>query len=295
MVLRQLEYLDALVREGHFGRAAEACHVSQPALSTGLQRLEAELGLTLIRRGHRFDGLTPDGEALLRWARSALASIDGLAAEASRLRGSLSGQLRLAMIPSVAARAGDLLAPFIAEHAGVQVRLSTAPFGEILAGIERHDLDGGFLYLSDDVPAHFNALQLYRDDLVLLTTRPGWDVPEGPVSWMRAATMPLALLEPAMQNRQLIDRAFRAAGVEPEVQIEADSVEALVDLGCSGGACIVAHAWIRDRRLPPGARVHPLEDPEVAPVVGLVTRAGPLAPPIARLLRQELAMPLSSR
>ena len=78
MFLRQLEYLTALARERHFGRAAEACHVSQPALSAAIRKLERELGLPLVKRHQRYDDLTPEGRALLPWAQQALAGLDGL-------------------------------------------------------------------------------------------------------------------------------------------------------------------------------------------------------------------------
>ena len=65
MLLRQLEYLNALAREGHFGRAAEACHVSQPALSAGIRKLETELRVQIVQRGQRFEGFTPEGTQLL--------------------------------------------------------------------------------------------------------------------------------------------------------------------------------------------------------------------------------------
>ena len=69
MFIRQINYLLALSKTEHFGRAAEACHVSQPALSTAIQHLEEELGVTIIRRGQRFQGFTKEGERLLQWAR----------------------------------------------------------------------------------------------------------------------------------------------------------------------------------------------------------------------------------
>src|SRR5579875_1701537 len=65
MVIRQFEYLVALARERHFGRAAEACHVTQPTLSAAIRQLEEELGAPIIERGHRFLGLTPQGKVAL--------------------------------------------------------------------------------------------------------------------------------------------------------------------------------------------------------------------------------------
>jgi DNA-binding transcriptional LysR family regulator len=71
-VIDKLEYLMALARERHFGRAAEACGVTQPTLSAGIKQLEAMLGVLLVQRGSRFIGFTPEGERTLDWARRIL-------------------------------------------------------------------------------------------------------------------------------------------------------------------------------------------------------------------------------
>ena len=91
MLLRQLEYFVAVARERHFARAAESCYVSQPALSTSIAKLERELSVTLIHRGQNFEGLTPEGERLVVWAKRVLAEHDALKAEAAAMR---SGHLR---------------------------------------------------------------------------------------------------------------------------------------------------------------------------------------------------------
>lgn len=65
MLLRQLEYLVALARERHFARAAAACFVSQPSLSAAIRRLEHELDVPIVRRGRRYEGLTPEGEVVI--------------------------------------------------------------------------------------------------------------------------------------------------------------------------------------------------------------------------------------
>jgi len=94
MFIRQIGYLVALAKTGHFGRAAESFHASQPALSIALQNLEAELGVMLMQRGKRFQGLTPEGERLLEWARQVQADCDGMRQAEVQLRGSLSGCYR---------------------------------------------------------------------------------------------------------------------------------------------------------------------------------------------------------
>ena len=73
----------AVARERHFARAAESCYVSQPALSTSIAKLERELSVTLINRGQNFEGLTPEGERLVVWAKRVLAEHDALKAEAA--------------------------------------------------------------------------------------------------------------------------------------------------------------------------------------------------------------------
>src|SRR5579862_3430063 len=73
--IRQLDYLVTLAREKHFAKAAEACHVSQPALSSALRSLEKELGIMIVQRGRRFMGFTAEGERVLAWAQQTLASL----------------------------------------------------------------------------------------------------------------------------------------------------------------------------------------------------------------------------
>src|ERR1700743_3094535 len=99
MLLRQLEYFVAVARERHFARAAEACYVSQPALSASIAKLERELNVTLINRGRNFEGLTLEGERLVVWAKRVLAVHDGLKAEAAAMRSGISGSLRLGTGP----------------------------------------------------------------------------------------------------------------------------------------------------------------------------------------------------
>src|ERR1700742_175841 len=100
MLIRQLTYLVALAKEQHFGRAAEACNVSQPALSGAIRSIEKELGVTIVQRGRRFEGFTSDGERVLAWARRALADCEGLRQAASITREDPQGTLRIGAIPT---------------------------------------------------------------------------------------------------------------------------------------------------------------------------------------------------
>ena len=102
MTLRQLRYFDALARHGHFGRAAEACAISQPALSMQIKELEEALGGALLERGARQVALTRFGEELAQRVRDILRSVDELGDFARASRDDSSGRLRIGMIPTIA-------------------------------------------------------------------------------------------------------------------------------------------------------------------------------------------------
>ena len=95
MVSRQLEYLVALAREKHFGRAAEACHVSQPTLSAAIRLLEEDLGATIVERRHRFVGLTPQGRMAVEHAHRILAETENLRLGLEEIDKGLTGRLRI--------------------------------------------------------------------------------------------------------------------------------------------------------------------------------------------------------
>src|SRR5258708_16390427 len=102
VTLRQLRYFDALARHGHFGRAAEACAISQPALSMQIKELEDALGGMLLERSARQVALTRFGEDLARRVRDILRSVDELGDFARASRDRLAGRLRIRMIPTIA-------------------------------------------------------------------------------------------------------------------------------------------------------------------------------------------------
>src|SRR5215468_558333 len=100
--LRQLRYFVSLARHAHFGRAAEACAISQPALSMQIKELETVLGGVLLERGARQVSLTRFGEELARRVRDILRSVDELGDFARASQNRLAGRLRIGMIPTIA-------------------------------------------------------------------------------------------------------------------------------------------------------------------------------------------------
>src|SRR4029453_4037737 len=107
-MLDKLEYLMALARERHFGRAPDACGGTQPTLAAGIKQLEETLGVLLVQRGSRFIGFTPEGERTLDWARRIVGDARAMREEIKALKQGLTGQLRIGAIPTTLPLRGAL-------------------------------------------------------------------------------------------------------------------------------------------------------------------------------------------
>ena len=111
-MIDKLDFILALAREKHFGRAAEACGVTQPTLSAGVKQLEEQMGVLLVNRGSRFQGFTPEGERVLEWARRIVGDTRAMREEINALRHGLTGHLRIAAIPTALAMVAALTTPY---------------------------------------------------------------------------------------------------------------------------------------------------------------------------------------
>ncbi len=281
MLLRQLEYLTALDHERHFGRAADSCHVSQPALSAALSRLEDELGVPLVRRGRRFEGFTPEGERVLVWARRTLADAEGLAQEVQRLRGGLEGTLRLGAIPTSLGATVRITTRFRSRHPRMCIEVRSLTSREIAAGLRAGKLDAGLTYVDNEPLENVRALPLWREHYSVV----GAGARAATISWAKAAELPLCLLTQDMQNRRIVDAAFAAAGTTPSPVIETNSVSTLIAHARSGLSAVAADTWLLAHPLPPDMRAIPLVDPVVEYTIGLVaSAASPASPMVVELL-----------
>ncbi|MGW2821366.1 LysR family transcriptional regulator [Streptomyces sp. NPDC001443] len=196
MLLRQPEYLVALARERHFARAAAACHVSQPSLSAAISRLEHELGVPVVRRGRRYEGLTLEGEVVLARAHRILAERDALHQELSMLRGGLAGTLRLAVVPTALPVASLLTTPFCDRHPRARVALESLSSADITQGLGGFELDAAMTYLEDDALRNVRRIPLHEERYVLLTPVGGALGEARAARWPQAAELPLCLLGP---------------------------------------------------------------------------------------------------
>jgi DNA-binding transcriptional LysR family regulator len=272
VLFRQLEYLVALAREGHFGRAAQSCSVSQPSLSEGIRKLEEEFKIPLIQRGRYSSGLTPEGERVAAWARQILADRDALQDEVHAMRTGLSGQVRIGAVPSAATAVPRLTDALCTRHPMLTAHVAgDLTSSDILSRLRDFSLDAAVTYLDEEVREAFRTVPLYRERHVLLTGAGSALGEGGPVAWADAATLPLCLLAPSMRGRRMIDVGFSAEQAQPVVRVETDSfASVLAHVATGRWSGIVPLAWLHAFRLPLGLTAVPMVESSAAAEIGLI-------------------------
>jgi DNA-binding transcriptional LysR family regulator len=227
MDIRQLQYLVALARDKHFTHAAHACNVSQPTLSGRIRQLEQELGVPIVERGHRFHGLTPDGERVLKWAHAILENWTSLQQDIAARRhsaGPLAGRLSIGVIPSALPMVALMTKVIQLRHPGIELTVLSQSSIEILRHLEEFAIDIGLTYLDNEPIEGMRSEAVYMERYCLLVRSDHELADASSVTWAEAAKQPLCLLTPDMQNRRIIDRAFRAANSAPIPRLETNSV-----------------------------------------------------------------------
>jgi DNA-binding transcriptional LysR family regulator len=300
MISRKYLYLIALAREKHFGRAAAACHVSPSTLSAAIRDLETELGVAVVERGKQFAGLTPEGRSVVEYAQRMAASADGLRQELATLRDGLTGRLRLGVIPTALTVVAGLTASFARRHARVTAEVLSLATDEILARLRRFELDAGIVYVESALLPGLASVPIWRERHVLLTAASGRFAGRDAVSWAEAATVPLCLLTPDMQNRKTIDAVFAQVGscslcvpgqplrgqVTP--MLETNSIiSILAHVGSGHWSSIVPRSVLEQVGTPPGVVAIELVEPAVDWATGLVTLARDPQPPMVAALVAE--------
>lgn len=287
-MIDKLEYILALAREKHFGRAAEACGVTQPTLSSGVRQLEEHMGVLLVNRGSRFQGFTPEGQRVLDWARRIVGDSRAMREEINSLRSGLSGQLRIAAIPTALAMVAALTTPFRERHPNVRFTIYSRTSIEILELLENLEIDAGITYLGNEPLGRVNTIPLYREHYRLLTSA---DAPLGTresVTWAEVAQVPLCLLTPDMQNRRIIDGLLKQAGGEARPTLESDSMILLFSHVRTGRwASVMPEMLAETLGLTATLRTIPITNPEAEQAIGLVVPAREPMMPITTALVSE--------
>ncbi len=287
-MIDKLQMLLALAREQHFGRAAEACGVTQPTLSAGLKQLEQGFGVLLVQRQSRFIGFTPEGLRVLDWARRIVGDYRAMRDEIRALKRGLAGHLRIAAVPTALPIVATLTTPLHIAHPEVLFTILSRNSIEILTMLENLEVDAGLSYVDNEPVGRARAIPLYHERyrLLIAAERPLGD--RASVTWAEVAGVPLCLLTPDMQNRRIIDGRLSQAGVEPAPTLQSNSMVLLFSHVRTGQWASVMPALLAETMgLPGPIRAIPIEDPVPPPTIGLVyPHREPLTPLTAALVTE---------
>ena len=273
-----LHYLVALHQHKHFGRAAEACHITQPALSNAIRALEVEFGTAIVKRGRAFESFTPEGEQIFVTAQRVLHEQELLRQALKSAADKPVGTLALGAVPSVMPIAARFVGLLQGRHPGISLSLRSMSSPEIDAGLENLSLDLALGYtdrLKSRV-AKVATIAQYTERYFLLrrAAEPGPSglrIVEQAMTWEAAAQLPLSLLTPEMHNRSIVDRAFREAQASPRAVIETNSILALGLSVVVGEVCsILPGALVGALRGYPELEAVPLIGPEVLTPIGFM-------------------------
>lgn len=291
-MIEKLEMFIALAREAHFGRAAISLGITQPSLSAGIKQLEAQLGVQLVWRGSRFGGLTPEGQRVLQWARQIVADTRTMREEMRAVRHGLSGNLRLAVIPTALTIAANLTARFTRKHPGVRLTILSATSISILQMIENLEVDAGISYLDNEPLGRVLSVELYHESYSFVCAATSPLAGRASLGWADIATEPLCLLTPDMQNRRIINAQFLAAGVDVTPAVESNSTVVLMSHVETGEwATILPGRIAAFLAAGKAIRIVPMDQTGPPPSVGLIAPwREPHTPVLAALMSEAKAL-----
>jgi DNA-binding transcriptional LysR family regulator len=196
MIVRRLEYLVALAREKHFARAALACHVSQPTLSAGIQQLEIDLGVQIVKRGHRFEGFTEAGELVLSWALRTTSDAETLRQQLKERQESHAATLRIGVLGSAIPLMKIFTVPFQRRYPSMNLAVTIHDAYGIEQCIEERALDVAITYLDKSSRKYRRAQPLYVEEYELLIKRGTRFSGKASACWEDIKEQPLCLLSP---------------------------------------------------------------------------------------------------
>ena len=291
-MIDKLEFFMALAKARHFGRAAEDLGITQPTLSAAIKQLEDQLGVMLVQRGSRFQGLTPEGEQVLSWARRITGDARAMREEMRAAKRGLTGRIRIAAIPTALAMIPRLTTPFREKHPGVTFSILSRTSIETLSMLANFDVDVGITYLENEPLGRVVSVPLYSERYQLITAAGTRYSERETVSWAEISELPLCLLTPDMQNRRIIDQHLGEAGVVVRPTLESNSMIVLFSHIRTGKwSSIMPLNLAETFGFAEPIRAIPIVKPDASHTVGLVaTPREPHTPLVAALLDEAMTL-----
>jgi LysR family hydrogen peroxide-inducible transcriptional activator len=282
LTLKQFRYFEAVARHSHFGRAAEACAISQPALSLQIKELEESLGAMLFERGPRQVRLTPFGEGFAARVREILRSVDELGDLARASRSELAGRLRIGVIPTVA----PYLLPAIISnltrvHAGLDIHVRETLTAKLIHELAEGRIDTAIVALPVSEPS-FTEAALFEEEFVLV--RPAADAGEPVPDAQALREMRLLLLEEGHCFRDQALSFCNLHSAAPRELLEGSSLSTLVQMVSAGiGVTLIPDMAVPIETRSAAVAIARFRAPKPSRRIGMIWRK---TSPLARQLLQ---------
>jgi LysR family hydrogen peroxide-inducible transcriptional activator len=282
LTFRQLRYFDALARYGHFGRAAEACAISQPALSMQIKEMEQALGGPLLERNARQVALTRFGEAITERVRDILRSVDELGDLARASRDRLSGRLRIGMIPTIAPYLlPQIMGNLTRLHPELDIQVRETLTSKLIQELSEGRLDTAILALPVSEPSLTEAA-LFSENFLLV--RPRKDEGRPLPSSKTLREMRLLLLEEGHCFRDQALSFCKSQSFGPREMLDANSLSTLVQMVSVGiGVTLIPEMALEVETRSAAVSVTRFKNPQPSRTIGMVWRK---TSPLARQLLQ---------
>lgn len=282
LTLKQLRYFEALARHGHFGRAADACAISQPAISVQIKELEEALGTELFERGARQIRLSRFGEEFALRVRDILCSVDELADLARSARERLVGRLRIGIIPTIApyllpAVIGDLTRT----NAGLDIHVRETVTPKLIQELVDGRLDTAIVALPVSEPS-LAEVPLFAENFVLV--RPGEDAGKPVPNRETLREMRLLLLEEGHCFRDQALSFCNLGSSRPRELLDGSSLSTLVQMVSAGiGITLIPEIAVQVETRSASVSIAHFDDPQPSRTIGMIWRR---TSPIARQLEE---------
>jgi LysR family hydrogen peroxide-inducible transcriptional activator len=282
LTLKQLRYFEALAQHGHFGRAAQACAISQPALSVQIRELEESLGTELFERAARQIRLTNFGEEFATRVRGILRSVDELGELAMASRDYLVGRLRIGVIPTIAPYLlPEIITDLAAANSGIDIQIRESLTPILVRELADGRLDAAIVALPVSEPS-LTEVSLFDENFVLV--RPVADEGKPVPGHEDLREMKLLLLE---EGHCFRDQALSFCNIQssrPREMLDASSLATLVQMvGAGLGVTLIPEMAIAvETRSAPVSITH-FRNPQPSRTIGMIWRK---TSPLAKQLRQ---------
>lgn len=292
--LQQLQAFIAVADKGSFRAAAEFIHLSAPAISRRIEKLESLIGIRLFNRTTRDVELTSLGRVFLERARCAMDDLEAAMLGISDIAATRSGRVAVACVPSAALYfLPNVISSFTGRFPAIRIRVIDGGMGETLQSVLSGEADFGIGFINSPVPG-IKFDPIHADSFVVAMQRQHRMAKRKHISWAEIQGEKLIAVARTSGNRQLIDEVLIQAGLQADYAFEVSHIGTLLGMVEAG----LGLAVVPRMALPLGHATMvgiPLKNPVISRHLGLLTRQGAAMRPAAAIFHEYLSEDIQRR